>query len=404
MKVALVHDWLTGMRGGEKCLEVACRRFPEADLYTLLHRKNSTSPAIERMEIRTSFLQSVPAIARFYRYFLPVIPAVIERFRIDSDVDFVLSFSSCVAKGVRPPAGVPHFCYCFSPMRYAWHMKDAYFPTDTSTAGLKRLAQGAAGAARERLLTRIRDWDRLSADRVTHFIANSHTVAQRIQDCYGRESRVIHSPVDTEFYTPGDVQREDYYLYVSALVPYKRVDLAIEACRKLGRKLVVIGSGQMLRSIAPLSSPDLQVLGWRSNEEIRWHLRRCRALLFPGLEDFGIVPLEAQACGAPVLAYGRGGATETILPAENNQPGTGLFFYEQTTNRLCETILEFESNPQRISPALARQQAVKFSVENFQHNLFSYIDSVVQQQTPGIIGGEEHWTRDVNEPELRRAA
>jgi len=404
MKVALVHDWLTGMRGGEKCLEVACRRYPDAQLYTLLHRKNSTSPAIERMSIQTSGLQRIPAISQFYRYLLPVMPAAIERLRVSNDVDVVMSFSSCVAKGIRSPAGVPHICYCFSPMRYAWHMKDAYFPESSTKRGLIGSARSAVAATRDHLLSRIKEWDRDSSDRVTHFVANSHNVAQRIQQCYGRDSRVIHSPVDTEFYTPEAVDRQDFYLYVSALAPYKRVDLAIEACQKMGRKLVVIGSGQLLKKLSRASLKHVEILGWRTDEEIRWYLRRCRALLFPGLEDFGIVPLEAQACGAPVIAYGRGGVVETVLPADRETVGTGMFFEEQTADALCDTLLEFESNSHWISPQLSRKQAEKFSVENFERKLIDYVDLVVTEQS------SNHAPKDIvpfpnfDERELRRAA
>ncbi|MGH7194556.1 MAG: glycosyltransferase, partial [Candidatus Saccharimonadales bacterium] len=224
MKIALVHDWLTGMRGGEKCLAPFCRRFPEAPLYTLLHALGRTAPEIERMRITTSFLQRMPGIERHYRYWLPLMPRAIESLAIDGDVDLVLSFSHAVAKSVRPPPGVPHVCYCFTPMRYAWQLRDDYFADEpSSSSSIRRAAEAprrAVGAVRGRMLDRIRRWDRATADRVTHYVAISRTISRRIADCYGRESAVIYPPVDTDFYTPGDAPREYFYLVVSALAPY----------------------------------------------------------------------------------------------------------------------------------------------------------------------------------------
>lgn len=373
MKLAIVHDWLTGMRGGEKCLEVICRRFPDAELHTLLHQPGSTSPAIERMRIRTSYLQRLPGIGRYYRTMLPLMPDAIERLRLPTDVDLVLSFSSAVAKSVIAPPNVPHVCYCFSPMRYAWHLRDDYVKSGSSPWS----------AARRAVLDRIRKWDRETSNRVTHFIANSHTVAQRIRDCYGRNSTVVHSPVNTDFYTPARLPREDYYLCVSALVPYKRVDLAVEACNRLGRRLIVIGKGPELRRIRRMAGPTIELRGWCSDQEIRDALRRCRALLFPGLEDFGIVPLEAQACGTPVIAFGQGGATETVLPADASTRGTGLFFARQTAEDLALAMRQLEQSPDCCSANLARLQAEQFSLPTFEKNLVAVLRQVHLRATEG---------------------
>ena len=371
MKIALIHDWLTGMRGGEKCLEVLCRRFPDAALLTLLHVPGSTSPAIERMRITTSFLQRFPGAKRHYRYLLPLMPAAVSRLEIPKDVDLVLSFSHAVAKSVRPPPGVPHVCYCFTPMRYAWHRRADYF---CFGGRFRRTSMAAAGNL---LLERIRRWDRATSDRVTRFVAVSRTVARRIADCYGRPSRVIYPPVDTQFYTPSEVPREDFFLCISALVPYKRVDLAIAACNRLSRRLIVIGDGPQRRRLARLAGPTVTLAGHRSNEAIRQRLRRARAVLFPANEDFGIVPVEAQACGTPVLAFGRGGATESILPAEKSAAGTGLFFDEQTPDSLCRAIERLETHPHRFDPRLARRQAERFAVERFERELLGYLEEVV---------------------------
>jgi len=370
VKIALMHDWLTGMRGGEKCLEVLCRRFPDSRLFTLLHVPGSTSPAIERMPITTSFLQRVPGARRNYRYLLPLMPTAVQRLRIPGDVDLVVSFSHAVAKGVRPPLGVPHVCYCFTPMRYAWHRRADYF------ARSGRLVGGPVAWVRNMLLDHIRQWDRETAHRVSHFVAISRTVSERIAQSYGRASRIIHPPVDTRFYTPTGQPREDWYLCVSALVPYKRIDLAIEACNRLGRKLVVIGCGPDESLLSRLAGPTVELAGWRTDEEIRDHLRRCRALLFPGNEDFGIVPLEAQACGAPVIAFGKGGATETVLAANDAGPGTGLFFEDQTPESLASAIVRLEAEPEQVSRSLARRQAEGFSCERFERELVGYLEEV----------------------------
>lgn len=373
MKLALVHDWLTGMRGGEKCLEALCRRFPDAELFTLLHAPGRTSPTIERMRITTSFLQHLPGISRHYRYWLPLMPRAIEAMQIPGDVDLVLSFSHAVAKSIQPPPGVPHVCYCFTPMRYAWQLRRDYFSPGRGGA----LRSAGLSAAREALLDRIRRWDRETSDRVTHYIAISETIAGRIAECYGRESCVIYPPVDTEFYTPAPVSRDDFYLCVSALAPYKKIDLAIEACRRLGRRLVVIGAGPERRRLARAAGDDVELLGWRSDAEIRDYLRRCRTLLFPGQEDFGIVPVEAQACGTPVIAFARGGATETVIGASQRNVGSGVFFDEQTPESLSEAILWLEAHGEQCSAAVARQQALRFNAQRYERELVGYLEHVL---------------------------
>jgi glycosyltransferase involved in cell wall biosynthesis len=365
-RVVLVHDWLTGMRGGEKCLEYFCRRWPEAPLYTLLHRRGTVSPVIEDRLIRTSFLQWFPRVHHYYRYLLPLMPSA-ARWQLPP-CDLVLSSSHCVAKSALPPAGVPHVCYCFTPMRYAWHMQKAYF--GGQRGGLKTWA-------RRRLLARMRHWDHQTAAHVTHFVAISRTVQQRIRECYDRPSRVIYPPVDTDYYHPAPVPRENYYLVVSAFAPYKRLDLAIGACTQLGRQLVVIGTGQQERRLRALAGPTVHFLGWQSDEAIRDHLRRCQALLFPGEEDFGIVPVEAHACGTPVIAFGRGGATETVVPPERSPEPTGLWFPEQTTEALLDALVRFERDRDHFHPGAIRRQALLFHGQRFAQEIFGYIDEVL---------------------------
>jgi glycosyltransferase involved in cell wall biosynthesis len=367
-RAVLVHDWLTGMRGGEKCLEVLCRRWPDAALFTLLHRPGSVAPAIERLGPRTSFLQRLPGVHRYYRHLLPLMPAAVACWRLPP-CDLVVSFSHCAAKAARAPRGVPHVCYCFTPMRYAWHMRDAYFDPARARGPKGRLLHLALGLLRE--------WDRRTARGVTHFVAISQTVRRRIAECYGRDSAVIYPPVDTGFYSPAPVRREGFYLAVSASAPYKRLDLAVEACNRLRRPLVVIGHGQDEARLRALAGPTVHFLGWQADGVIRDHLRRCRALLFPGEEDFGIVPVEAMACGAPVIAYGRGGATETVVPPGGRREPTGLWFAEQTPECLAESLASFEADAGQFDPAAARRQALRFDGPRFAAELFAYLDGVL---------------------------
>jgi glycosyltransferase involved in cell wall biosynthesis len=367
-RVVLVHDWLTGMRGGEKCLEVVCRRWPDAQLSTLLHKQGSVSPAIEALAPHTSPLQWLPHVHRYYRYLLPLLPLVVESWRLPA-CDLVVSFSHCVAKSARPPRGVPHVCYCFTPMRYAWHMREAYFGRE----------HGLRARAVDRLLGLLRAWDRQTANRVTHFVAISKTVQQRITECYGRESVVIYPPVDTNFYCPAAVPREDYFLAVSAFAPYKRLDLAIAACNRLRQRLVIIGSGQDAARLRTLAGPTIQFLGWQPDEVLRDHLRRCRALIFPGEEDFGIVPVEANACGTPVIAFGRGGATETIAPLDGRDPPTGVWFDEQTVDSLIAALQTFTQQAGAFASKVLRRSALRFNGQRFEDELFAYLGSLLHE-------------------------
>jgi glycosyltransferase involved in cell wall biosynthesis len=368
-RMVLVHDWLTGMRGGEKCLEVLCRRWPRAPLFTLLHRAGSTSPVIESRPIRTSFLQRLPSVHRYYRYLLPLMPAAASAWRLPV-ADVVISLSHCVAKAVQPPPGVPHVCYCFTPMRYAWHLREAYFP-----AG--RLGRLRSWLAEELLFRELRRWDRATADRVTHFVAISRTVQQRIAECYNRSSAVIDPPVDTDFFCPAPVKRQDFYLAVSAFAPYKRLDLAVTACNRLRRTLVVIGDGQDERKLRALAGPTVHFLGWQNARSLRDYLRSCRALLFPGEEDFGIVPVEAQACGTPVIAFGRGGSVETVVPPGGRKEPTGLWFEEQTPECLQAALEAFEVRAGDFRPAAARRQALHFHRKRFEEEFAALLDGVL---------------------------
>ena len=365
LRVVLVHDWLTGMRGGEKVLVTLCRRWPNAPLYTLIHKRGSVSAAIEDRPIRTSLLQMLPGVQRYYRYTLPLMPWAVG-WRLP-ECDLVFSSSHCVAKGVTPPPGALHLCYCHTPMRYAWHMQDSYFHDRGWRGPKKWLAQ--------RILAHLREWDRRTAAGVTHFIANSQVVRQRIRECYDRDAVVIHPPADTNFYCPADVPREDYYLILSAFAPYKRLDLAIDACRKLRKKLVVIGSGQDEKKLRSLADEHIRFLGWQPDEVLRDHLRRCQALLFPGEEDFGIVPVEATSVRHSRDCFGRGGATETVNPWPMPN-ATGVWFEEQTVDCLTAALERFEKERDAFDPQRLRAHALRFRGERFEQELFGFVQSV----------------------------
>jgi glycosyltransferase involved in cell wall biosynthesis len=353
------------MRGGEKCLEVLCRAFPDAELYTLIHRRGSASPPIESMAIRASPLQRVPGVVRHYRKLLPLMPAAARAWR-PKGVDLVVSLSHCVAKSVRVPEGVPHVCYCFTPMRYAWQGRDAYLDAWRDRPLIRRLA----GA----VLDRMRTWDRRTAAGVSHFVAISETIRERVRRCYGRESRVIPPPVDTAFYTPDAGPRGDEYLCVSALVPYKKIDQAVAACSALGRPLSVIGEGPEAERLRRASGPGVRFLGWQPDDVIREHYRRCKALLFPGEEDFGIVPVEALACGAPVIALGKGGAAETV------DSRVGRLFDEATPQGLIAAIEVWEAAGCPHDARGARVRAEAFALPKFEERLLGYLAAVVARR------------------------
>jgi glycosyltransferase involved in cell wall biosynthesis len=317
------------MRGGEKVLLSLARLFPEAPIYTLLHVPGSVDPELEARDIRTSFVQHLPAAARRYRHYLPLFPIAAEHFDLKG-FDLVLSSSHCVAKGVRPSPGALHLCYCHTPMRYVWDRYADYFgPGRVGILGRMVVPAVAAG---------LRAWDVASAPRVHRFAANSAHVAGRIRRYYGREAEVIPPPVDTDYFTPGPDRPGTYDLVVSALAPYKRVELALEAYRGTGWPLRVVGTGPeeaRLRSLAP---PEVSFLGRLPDAELREQYRACRAVLMPGVEDFGIVPVEAMACGRPAVVFAEGGGLETVEDGR-----TGIVFSEPTAPALRDALATLSS-------------------------------------------------------------
>jgi len=387
-RVALVHDWLTGMRGGEKVLEAIASEYPDAPIFTLFHFPGSVSAELERHPIRTSFLQRAPGVRRYYRHYLPLFPAAIEDFDL-AGFDLVISTSHCVAKGVVPEPGARHLCYCHSPMRYAWDQEHAYFPGRTGpVARLRGLA-----------LSRLRTWDAASAHRVDRFVANSRFVAERIRRYYGRSADVLAPPVDTAFFTPEPEstpsspkgEEPPYCLVVSALAPYKRVDLAIEAAARAGVDLVVVGSGpdskdlkRLARAVESAARPGARS-GWRVRwpgrvdaEELRRLYRGALCLLQPGVEDFGIAPVEALACGTPVVALGRGGVLDIVEDGRHGVLCPPAEADRERTEALAEAI--DKTRQIRFNRLDLRQRAEMFSVGRFREGLCSLIGDLLPRQ------------------------
>jgi glycosyltransferase involved in cell wall biosynthesis len=363
LRVWFVHDWLTGLRGGEKVLLELVRMFPESRIATLVHVPGSTDPEIDRRVVRTSFLQKMPNIGATYRNYLPLFPRAVRGLELDGECDLVFSVSHAVAKGVSIPKGVPHICFCNTPMRYIWGMEDQYLPRWSP----KRLALAA-------VIPGLRAFDRQN-EGVAAFIANSHTVAERIRRIYHREAAVVHPGIDEGYFTLAEKPREDFYLIVSALVPYKRIDLAVRAFAGTPRRLVVIGGGPdeaKLRRMAE-GSRNIQILGRQPDEVVRDHYQRCRAFLFPGEEDFGLTPLEAQACGAPVVAYNAGGATETVVAGK-----TGHFFDQQTPASLTAALSQFENAPPA-APESIRQNALRFTWSHFRDGIANIVQNTLKR-------------------------
>ena len=360
-----MHDWLTGMRGGERCLEVFCELFPNADIYTLLWLKGSVSATIEQHPIRTSFIQHLPFSATHYRYYLPLFPRAIESFDF-SGYDLVISLSHCVAKGVRVPESTCNLSYMFTPMRYVWDQYESYFAKG-ETGWLTRVAMGFARPWLQKL-------DVMSSRRVHGFVAISEHVAGRIQRYYDTPATVVYPPVNWQSFQASK-ENDGFFLMVTAFAPYKKVDLAIRVANRLNIQLKIIGKGQEEKYLKRLAGSSVEFLGWKSDEQVREYYRKCLALLFPGEEDFGIVPLEAMASGKPVIAFGKGGVLETVIPLnpmnsiEETLHPTGVFFYEQTVNGLIDAIQLFEKERSKFQPEAIRDHVKRFDRESFKDRI-----------------------------------
>jgi glycosyltransferase involved in cell wall biosynthesis len=358
-RVALVHDWLTGMRGGEYVLDAIAELFPRADLFTLLYVPGRIAPTLTTLRRHVSPLQKFPGAEKRYRHFLPLMPSLIERFDL-SGFDLIVSSSHCVAKGVRKAAGAVHVSYVHAPMRYMWDRFDEYFGPGKASLPVRL----AARAFRPRLQA----WDRAVSqpDRVDALISNSRFIAEQVRAAYGRDSRVIHPFADLSRFAGARAPGRSY-LMVGAFAPYKRIDLAIEAFNRLRLPLLVVGAGPGAEKLKKAAGPTIDFLGPLSNSAIADLYLKCRAFVFPGKEDFGITPLEAMASGAPVIAYGEGGAAETVTER------TGILFRPQTVEALMEAVQALERDPGRFQEEECRRRAGEFTRERFQRELVAAI-------------------------------
>jgi len=366
MKVALVHDYLNQMGGAERVVLAFHELFPDAPLYTSIYDPRRVDAAFQQIDIRTSFMQRLPFVKKHHQPFLPLYPFAMERLDLRG-YDLILSSSSAFGKGVITKPGTMHICYCHTPMRWCWNY-DEYVEREQ----LGKLARGVLPF----LITWLRVWDQTTAMRVDHFIANSPAVADRIQKYYRREAVVIPPPVDaSRFLFDPTTQPEDYFLVVSRFMPYKRIDLAIQACNRLQLPLVIIGSGRDQQRLQQMAGPTIRFLGRLSDAEVLHYYAHCRALILPGEEDFGITPLEAQASGRPVVAYSAGGALASVIDGV-----TGTFFQEQTVESLAATLAAFDET--RYDPQIIRDHAHEFDKPRFHRRILQFIEAKMNAARP----------------------
>lgn len=366
MRIAIVHDWLTVYAGAERCVEQMIECFPQADIFTLIDFIPESDRAfLKGKKPKTSLLQKLPFAKTKYRAYLPFMPLAIEQFDL-SAYDVVLTSSHAVAKGVLVGPDQLHISYTYSPIRYAWDMQSQYL----TEAGLSR---GLRSLLVRWLLHRIRIWDFRTSAGVDHFIAISHFIGRRIHKTYRRDADVIYPPVDLTHFDLGNV-KEDFYVTASRMVPYKKIPLIIEAFAAMPeKKLIVIGTGPEWERCRDAATPNVTLLGWQSSESLRDHLQRAKAFVFAAEEDFGIAPLEAQACGTAVIAFDKGGATETLVGLDRPHP-TAVFFDEQTPAAICKAIDRFEANISEITPQSCRENAMRYSAERFRLELATFVE------------------------------
>jgi glycosyltransferase involved in cell wall biosynthesis len=375
VRVALVHDWLTGLRGGERVLDELAGLWPDADLYTLFHVPGATTARIDALRVHVSPLDRIPGSGRHYRKLLPLHPWAARRLRIE-DCDVVLSVSHAVAKAVRIAPGIPHLCYCLTPMRYVWDQIDTY------------LGRGPRRVLAAPLVAALRRFDRGTSgpQQVTRFVAISRAVAERVRRHYGRDASVLYPPIDTDRFRPNGRAPDDFYLLVGAFVPYKREDLAVETLGRLGRRLVVVGEGPRRSVLERRAARCVEFTGRVSDAEIAELYARCRALLYPQEEDFGLCALEAQASGRPVIAFGRGGATETVLPLQGPPDAaaraTGVWFDAQTPDALVRAVHRFEAAEPFFDPKLIRSHAERFATPRFLEEIRREVHALLDGDAP----------------------
>ena len=365
VSLAIVHDWLNQVGGAEDVLAEMHALYPSAPIYTSIYAPEKMPAAIRGWDIRTTWMDRLPGVYDHHQPYLPFYPLAFGRLDLTA-YDVVLSNKSGFCHGVRVREDAYHIDYCLTPTRYVW-MPDAYMERE----GFGKAVEWGA----KPLLAWLKRWDYEAAQRVTHFVAISHEVQDRIRRYYQRESVIIYPPVDTSRFRPNDRPPEPFFLVLSRLIPYKRIDLAVRACNLVGCRLIVAGDGRDRAALEAIAGPTIEFRGRVSNAEAEDLMARCQAFLFPGLEDFGITPLQAQAAGRPVIAYGAGGALDTVIPGV-----TGEFFHEQTPEALAELLADFD--PARYDPAACRANAERFSAERFRRELGEYVARVASGQEP----------------------
>lgn len=360
MKVAIIHDWLVGFGGGESIVLKLLKIFPDATVYTSVYDEHSMGQYFDKVEVKTSFIQKLPFGISKYRYYLPLMPLAFEQFNL-KDYDLVISSSSCCAKGVNVNANSIHFCYCHTPMRYAWDMYNEY----NSKGNILKKAFISTQ------LHKLRQWDYISANRVDYFIANSRYIANRIKKHYRRDAVVIYPGINDEFYNLPILEKsENFYLLVTRLVDYKKVDIIVKTFNKLGKQLIIVGDGPERKKLEKMAKKNITFKGTLKENELKSLYQKCRAFVFMAEEDFGMVMAEAQAVGKPVIAYKKGGASEIVI---NNL--TGLLIDEQTELALEEAVNKMERIYTKYDSQKIRETARKFSEENFFKEIKNYIDS-----------------------------
>jgi len=363
-KIALVHYWLTGMRGGEKVVESICNLFPDLDIFTLVYDKRKIAESINKHKVYTSFIQKLPFARKKYQIYLPLMPVAIEQFDL-SDYDIVISSESGIAKGVLTRPETCHFCYCHTPMRYLWNMYFDYLKNENIRFLKRKII--------EKFFNYLRVWDLATASRVDYFISNSDNVRKRILKYYRRDSTVIYPPVDVESMI-FETKKQDYYLVVSQLVSYKRIDLAVRAFNESKKELIIIGEGSEFKKLKKMAGDNIRFLGWQSGEDLKKYYAGAKAFIFPGEEDFGITPVEAQASGTPVIGFGKGGLLETVINGK-----TGLFFYKQDYKDLIDAVETFESSSGKFDCYKIRENSLKFSKGRFKKDLIKFLEEKYQE-------------------------
>jgi glycosyltransferase involved in cell wall biosynthesis len=372
IKVAIMHDWLDTYAGSEKVLEELVNLFPDADLHAVVDFLPPTKRGfIKDKPVTTTFIQRLPFARKKFRSYLPLMPLAIEQLDF-SQYDVVISSSHAVAKGIITGPDQVHISYIHSPIRYAWDMQHQYL----REAGLEK---GLKGWIAKWMLAKMRMWDFRTANGVDYFISNSQFIAKRIWKVYHREAQVIYPPVDINGFTMKQ-EKEEFYFTASRLVPYKKMDLIVEAFAQMpDKKLIVIGDGSEMNKVKSKASSNVSILGYQAFEVLKDHMQRAKAFVFAAEEDFGITPVEAQACGTPVIAFGKGGALETVRGLDQHNP-TGVFFQEQTVESIIEAVTEFEGNAYRFTPENCRLNAERFSNERFRNEIHSKVEEIIRER------------------------